>query len=61
MTRGDRNNVTVWLSCGCSVAVRNQPMNRKATYPCRSNMGHGYNLRWTRWEDGQGRTGVNDG
>lgn len=58
---GSRNDVTVWLACGCRVKVRNQPVNKRATYPCRSNMGHGYSQAWTRWEDGQGRTGENRG
>lgn len=61
MARGDLNNVTVQLSCGCRIQVRNQPMNAKATYPCRAGKGHGYSLSWVSWTDADGRTGANHG
>lgn len=50
--------VTVWLTCGCSVRLKDSPMNYRVRYPCPSNLGHGYRLRWTRWQEG-GKTGYN--
>lgn len=56
-----KSNVTVWLSCGCTIMLRNVPLNKKSTYPCRNNLGHGYTLLWTKWRDGNGRTKDNRG
>lgn len=50
--------VTVWLTCGCSVRLKDSPMNYRVRYACPSNLGHGYRLRWTRWQDGA-KTGYN--
>lgn len=47
--------VTVWLTCGCAIKRKDRPINYHATYPCQSGLGHGYQLRWTRWEDGDRR------
>lgn len=55
--RHDRQ-ICVHLACGCTVWARNHPMNRKVTYPCPNNMGHGYRVRWIRWES-NGRSGMN--
>lgn len=45
-------SVTIWLTCGCSVRGKTSPMNPRVKYPCPSNLGHGYQVRWARWQDG---------
>lgn len=50
--------VSVTLTCGCAVKARNAPINTKTTYPCPSNAGHGYQVRWQGWTDG-GRSNTN--
>ena len=55
-----RSDVTVWLTCGCTIALRNVPLSKTAKYPCRNNMGHGYTLVWTKWRNNSnGRTKEN--
>lgn len=54
------SGVHVRLRCGCVFKTRNRPMNAKTTYPCRSGMGHGYNVGWVSWTEGDKR-GHNDG
>ena len=44
--------VTVWLTCGCVLRMKDRPISYQARYPCPSNLGHGYRLRWTEWRDG---------
>lgn len=39
----------VTLECGCVIVLRNSPINDHIRYPCPSNMGHGYTLRWSSW------------
>lgn len=53
-----KRSVCVTLTCGCQVLARSTPMNKRTTYPCPSNAGHGYNLLWIRWRD-DGRVGEN--
>ena len=47
------NKVKITLTCGCVVVGNNRPMRRTTTYSCPSNLGHGYNVGWARWEDGE--------
>lgn len=51
--------VIIWLSCGCQVYVRNTPARDSSTYPCKSNMNHGYSVAWLKWQDERGNTGQN--
>lgn len=51
-------NVTVWLTCGCSLRRKDAPLGYGVRFPCPNGMGHGYRLRWTRWSDG-GKSGCN--
>jgi len=52
--------VRVKLTCGCTFPSRTRPMNAKTTYPCRSGVGHGYNVGWVSWTEGD-QSGENGG
>ena len=47
--------VTVTLVCGCVVTCRNRPMRSSTVYTCPNNLGHGYNVKWRRWAEGDQR------
>jgi hypothetical protein len=49
----DRALITVTLSCGCRIKLRDRPMP-DARYSC-VGTGHGYRLRWESytWENGK--------
>lgn len=34
------------LTCGCTVRRRDSPASPKMTFPCPSNLGHGYRVAW---------------
>ena len=42
----------ITLECGCTVRARNSPLRPQIKYACRSNIGHGYSVRWSSWTDG---------
>lgn len=44
--------VLVKLKCGCTVKTRNRPLSGRAKYPCPSGMGHGYNVSWVSFDEG---------
>lgn len=48
------NLFTVTLVCGCSIKVKIDPMGPRSTYPCRSNLGHGYRVLWAEWTSPDG-------
>lgn len=49
----------VTLVCGCTIPMRNDPMNRGQRFVCSTGQGHGYRLRWASWECSDGTAGVN--
>lgn len=53
------NRVTITLDCGCKLKVKTRPMSKNTRYPCPSGQGHGYNVIWRTWEEGNTR-GDND-
>lgn len=50
--RNRHNNVVITLDCGCKLKVKTRPMSRNTKYPCPSNLGHGYNVLWRAWKEG---------
>lgn len=48
--RQTRSLVTITLVCGDQVTARNQPLSEKSTYHCPANKGHGYVVRWARYQ-----------
>lgn len=50
--RSTRTPVLVTLTCGCKLPCRNRPVRKSTTYPCPSGKGHGYQVGWARWEEG---------
>lgn len=51
----------VTLVCGHQLTVRQQPLNKKATFACPRQPRCGYNVRWKSVRDSQsGKVIVND-